>query len=115
MDELLRSPVRAFTVDDQVEASRQTVSRERKRVLFASEINLTPVSDPDELDFLTGLMPFHQISNKLLFKLVRVATGIEVRDRWVAIRAVIAKRIPIPVPTPHTEASTPLSRLQSHS
>jgi hypothetical protein len=66
-------------------------------------LNLNPVVDPDELEFLAGLVPFHRIPNRLLFKLVRVATGFEVRDRWVAVQAIIAKRIPIPVPKPPSE------------
>jgi hypothetical protein len=71
--------------------------------LSVPDINLNPVVDPDELEFLAGLVPFHRIPNRVLFKLVRVATGFEVRDRWVAVRAIIAKRIPIPVSKPPSE------------
>jgi hypothetical protein len=96
MDDFLCRPVRTFS--DQGEASRTSMSRKPSGALFLSDVNLNPVSNPDELDFLACLVPFHHIPNKLLFKLVRVATGLEVRDRWVAVRAIIAKRIPIPVP-----------------
>ncbi len=102
MDELLRHSVRAFTIDDQGKASRKSMSRKPTGELL-SNLNLNPVSDPQELEFMAGLVPFHLIPSKILFKVVRVATGLEVRDRWVAVRAIIAKRIPIPVPKPLPE------------
>ena len=107
MYKLLRYPGRTFTFDellDHAQAVRKSVFDKQTTALSVSRVNLHPVVDPDELDFLAGLVPFHHISNKLLFKLVRVATGLEVRDRWVAIRAIIAKRIPTPVPKPLPEA-----------
>jgi hypothetical protein len=103
MDKFLCHPVRTSTLDDQGEASRKSMSRKPTGTLFVSDVNLNPVSDPQELEFLAGLVPFHQIPTKLLFKIVRVSTGLEVRDRWVAVRAVIAKCIPIPVPKPLPE------------
>jgi hypothetical protein len=99
-------PGRTFTLDeliDQVQVVRRSSCEKRTAALPVFHVNLNPVVDPDELDFLTGLVPFRHISNKLLFKLVRVATGLEVHDRWVAIRAIIAKRIPIPVAKPLPE------------
>jgi hypothetical protein len=101
MYKLLSCPGRTFTLDellDHAQAVRGSVFDKRTTARPVSDINLNPVVDPDELDFLAGLVPFHRIPNRLLFKLVRVATGFEVRDRWVAVRAIIAKRIPIPVP-----------------
>lgn len=103
MDKFLCYPVRTFTLDDQGETSRKSMSRKPTGALFASDVNLNPVSDPQELEFLAELVPFHHIPTKVLFKVVRVATGLEVRDRWVAVRAIIAKRIPIPVPKPLSE------------
>jgi hypothetical protein len=100
MYKLLHYPGRTFTLEelvDHAQAVRGSVFDKPTGALFVSDVNLNPVSDPDELEFLAGLVPFHHISNKLLFKLVRVATGLEVRDRWVAVRAIIAKRVPIPV------------------
>jgi hydrogenase maturation factor len=106
MYKLLCHPGRTFTLEeliDQTQAVRGSIFDKQTRALPVSDINLNPVIDPNELDFLAGLVPFHHISNNLLFKLVRVATGFEVRDRWIAIRAIIAKRIPIPVPKSLTE------------
>ncbi len=106
MDNLLCHLGRTFTLDeceDHAEAVRKSMTRKLTEVLSVSDINLSPVSDPQELEFLAGLLPFYRIPNRLLFKLVRVATGFEVNDRWVAVRAIIAKRIPIPVPKPLTE------------
>ena len=103
MNNLLCHPGHTFTLDelnDQPKAARKSASRKLTEALSDSYINLNPVSDPQELEFLAGLVPFQHISNKFLFKLVRVATGLEVRDRWVAVRAIIAKRIPIPVLKP---------------
>ena len=65
-----------------------------------TDINLDPISGPDELAYLSGLSQFHRIENKMLFKLVRVATGFTVRERFIAIRIILAKRVPIPVPEP---------------
>ena len=101
---LLRYPGRTFTLDELLEARRKGSFDKQTTALDVSRINLNPVIDPHELEFLAGLVPFQHISNKLLFKLVRVATGLEVHDRWVAIRAIIAKRIPIPVAKPQSEA-----------
>jgi hypothetical protein len=106
MGKLLRHPGRTLTPDefqDPAEAVGESISRIPARALSISEINLNPVSDPQELEFLAGLVPFYGIPSKLLFKLVRVATGLEVYDRWVAVRAIIAKRIPIPVLKPPTK------------
>ena len=64
---------------------------------------MSPVSDPVELEYLGGLSQFYRIPNKVLFKLVRVAVGVEVRDRWVAVRTIVLKRIPIPVTKPLPE------------
>ena len=103
MDELFRHPIHAVTLDDQDECAGESLARKQIKAVPAFDINLNPVSDPQELEFLAGLVLFHHISNKLLFKLVLVATGFEVRDRWVAIRAIVAKRIPIPVAKPLPE------------
>ncbi len=106
MYKLLSCPGRTFTLEeliDQARAERESVSPKVTIALPVSGINLNPVTDPNELEFLAGLVPFHHISNKLLFKVVRVATGYEVRDRWVAVRTIIAKRIPIPVLKPLAE------------
>ena len=100
MDNFLWNPVPIIPLENQGEASRKSLSRKPTRVLSVSDMNLNPVSDPQELEFLAGLVPFYGIPNRLLFKLVRVATGLEVQDRWIAIRAIIAKRIPIPVQNP---------------
>jgi hypothetical protein len=113
MKNLLCHPGRTFTLDeldDQTKAARESTSRKLTEALSISDINLNPISDPAELEFLAGLSQFHHISSKLLFKLVRVATGFEVRDRWVAVRAIIAKRIPIPVPKPLTDVPARLSQ-----
>jgi hypothetical protein len=106
MYKLLSCPGRTFTLEelvDHAQAVRGSIFYNQTKALSVSDINLNPVIDPNELDFLAGLVPFHRIPNRLLFKLVRVATGFEVRDRWVAVRAIIAKRIPIPVPKPLPE------------
>ena len=100
MDKFLKHPVTTFTIEGQCEDSRKSISRKPTGARFVSDVNLNPVSDPQELEFLAGLVPFHHIPTKVLFKVVRVSTGLEVRDRWVAVRAIIAKRIPIPVPNP---------------
>jgi hypothetical protein len=105
MYKLLCHPGRTFTLEellDQTQAARESTLPRLPQVQSASNINLNPVSDPQELEFLAGLVPFHHISSKLLFKVVRVATGLEVHDRWVAVRAIISKRIPIPVSKPLT-------------
>jgi hypothetical protein len=68
--------------------------------MAVSDINATPVTDPAELEYLSGLPQFYRIENEMLFKIVRVATGFAVHERFVAIRIVMAKRIPIPVPEP---------------
>ena len=106
MYKLLRSPGRTFPLDellDHVQAGRRGVIDKQTTALPVSRINLNPVSDPQELEFLAGLVPFHRIPSKVLFKVVRVATGLEVRDRWVAIRTIMLKRIPIPVAKPLPE------------
>ena len=103
MYKLLSCPGRTFTIEellDHAQSVRGNMFDNQTKALSVSDINLNPVIDPNELDFLAGLVPFHRIPNRLLFKLVRVATGFEVRDRWVAVRAIIAKRTPIPVPKP---------------
>jgi hypothetical protein len=103
MYKLLSCPGRTFTLEelvDHAQAVRGSMFHSQTKALSVPDINLNPVVDPDELEFLAGLVPFHCIPNRLLFKLVRVATGFEVRDRWVAVRAIIAKRIPIPVLRP---------------
>jgi hypothetical protein len=97
---------RTFTLDefeDHADALRKSMTRKLTQMPFVSEINLSPVSDSVELECLAGLSQFYRIPNKVLFKLVRVATGIEVRDRWVAVRTIMVKRIPIPVPLPLPE------------
>jgi hypothetical protein len=95
---------RTFTLEDfEDHAEALHKSMPRKPAVAprsVSDINLNPISEPVELEFLAGLSQFHRIPNKVLFKLVRVATGIEVRDRWVAIRTILLKRIPIPVAKP---------------
>ncbi len=106
MYKLLSCPGRTFTLEeliDQSRAERKSVFQKVTIALPVSGINLNPVIDPNELEFLAGLVPFHRIPNRVLFKVVRVATGLEVRDRWVAVRAIIAKRIPIPVLKPLTD------------
>lgn len=106
MNEFLCHPGRTFTIDelhDQAEAVQERLSHKFTGALCISDINLSPVSDPDELRYLAGLSQFSRIPDKVLFKIVRVATGLEVRDRWAAIRAIIARRIPIPVPKPLTD------------
>jgi len=107
MCKLLCHPGRTFTLEaliDQTQAARESVLPKLPEAKSAaSNINLNPVSDPQELDFLAGLVPFHHIPTRLLCRVVRVATGFEVHDRWVAVRAIIARRIPIPVPKPLTE------------
>jgi hypothetical protein len=107
MDKFLGQPVRTFAVyglDDQAEGAGESPARKQNKALSASDINLNPVSNPQEMEFLVALVPFHRIPSKMLFKIVRVATGLDVRDRWVAIRAIIAKRIPIPVTEPLADA-----------
>lgn len=109
MYKLLHDPGRTFTLDeliDHAQAVRESMPPKLPKAQSASNINLNPVSDPQELEFLAGLVPFHHIPTKLLSKVVRVATGLEVRDRWVAVRAIIAKRIPIPAPKPLTDVGT---------
>jgi hypothetical protein len=106
MDKFLCHPVRTFTLDDlekPSECAGESPTRRQTEALFVSDINLNPVTDPQELEFLAGLVPFHRIPSKMLFKVVRVATGLEVHDRWIAVRAIIARRIPIPVPKPLPE------------
>jgi hypothetical protein len=68
--------------------------------MAVSDIDATPVTDPAELEYLSGLSQFYRIENRLLFKIVRVATGVVVRERFVAIRIIVSRRIPIPVPKP---------------
>ena len=106
MDEFFCHPGRTFSLDefeDHADALRKSMPRKLPKGQSVSEINLSPVTDPVELEYLAGLSQFHRIPSKILFKVVRVATGLEVRDRWVAVRAIIAKRIPIPVPKPLPE------------
>jgi hypothetical protein len=106
MYKLLSCPERTFTLEelvDHAQAVRGSMFNMQTTARPVSDINLNSVVDPDELDFLAGLVPFHRIPNRVLFKLVRVATGFEVRNRWVAVRAITAKRIPIPVPPPLPE------------
>jgi hypothetical protein len=106
MDEFLCHPGRTFTLDgfeDHAAALRKSMTRKLNELPSVSGINLSPVSDPVELECLAGLSQFYRIPNKVLFKLVRVATGIEVRDRWVAVRTIMVKRIPIPVSKPLPE------------
>jgi hypothetical protein len=120
MDKILRHPVPAFTLDEQGETSPKSTSPKPAGALFVSDVNLNPVTDPQELEFLAGLVPFHHIPTRLLFKVVRVATGLEVRDRWVAVRAIIAKRIPIPVAQPlpggrHGWVKSPIAVMKTES
>lgn len=111
MNNLLCHPGRTFTLDGlvgqtpvgQTKAARESTSRKLTDARSIFYINLDPISDPSELEFLAGLAQFERIPDNLLFKLVRVATGYEVRDRWIAVRAIIAKRIPIPVSKPLPE------------
>ena len=106
MDEFHCHPGRTFTLEDfedHAEALRKSMAPKPTVARPVSDINLNPISDPVELEYLAGLSQFHRIPDKVLFKLVRVAAGVEVRDRWVAIRTIITKRIPIPVPKPLPE------------
>jgi hypothetical protein len=106
MNEFLCHPGRTFTLDgleDHAEAVRKSMTRKSTEILPASGVNVCPVSDPMELECLAGLSQFYRIPNRVLFKLVRVATGLEVCDRWVAVRVIMVKRIPIPVPNPLPE------------
>jgi hypothetical protein len=103
MNKFLCHTGRSFTLDgleDHAEAVRKSMTRKRTEVPSVSEVLLSPVSDPLELEYLTGLVQFYRIPNKVLFKIVRVATGLVVRDRWVAVRAIMTRAIPIPVPKP---------------
>jgi hypothetical protein len=103
MNEFLCHRGRTFTLDgleDHAEVVRKSMTLKLTEVLSVSDVNLRPVSDPLELECLAGLSQFYRIPNRVLFKLVRVATGLEVCDRWVAVRVIMAKRIPIPVPKP---------------
>ena len=106
MDEFFCHLGRTFTLDeceDHANALRKSLIRKLPKVQSASPINLSPVTDPVELEYLAGLSQFYRIPNRVLFKLVRVAAGIEVRDRWVAVRTIVLKRIPIPVTKPLPE------------
>jgi hypothetical protein len=106
MNEFLCHRGRAFTLDgleDHAEAVRKSMTRKPTEILSVPGVNLSPVSDPMELECLAGLSQFYHIPNTVLFKLVRVATGFKVCDRWVAIRAIMARSIPIPVPKPLPE------------
>lgn len=104
MYKLLCHPGRTFTLDelkDHAEAMRKSMACRPPKVLSVTDIiQQRPVTDPFELKYLCGLPQFYRIPDNVLFKLVRVATGCEVRDRWVAVRTILVKRIPIPVPKP---------------
>ena len=68
MNKLLCHPGRTFTLDelDRPNQSRaaEHVLQSRTAALSVSHINLNPVSDPDELEFLAGLLQFDGIPNK---------------------------------------------------
>ena len=102
MNNLLCHPGRTFTLDE----------LDHTEALAASYINLNPVSDPQELEFLAGLVPFHRIPTKVLLKVVRIATGFEVSDRWVAVRAIMTECIPIPVRSLSQRSGTAESGLE---
>lgn len=107
MNKFLCHPGRTFTLDeykDHNEAVQKSMTGDPAEVSSVSDVLLSPVSDPVELEYLAGLLQFYRIPNKVLFKLVRVATGWKVRDRWVAIRVIMAKAIPIPVAKPLPDA-----------
>ena len=97
---------RTFTllkIDDHAKWAGKSVPPKLPEALFASDINLNPVYDPDELKYLGGLSQFRSIPNGLLFKLVLIKTGFRISDRWRAIQIIVDQRIPIPVPKPLTD------------
>ncbi len=103
MSEFLCHTGRTFTLDefkDHAEAVQKSMTRKPTQVTCVSDVNLSPVLEPLELVYLTGLTRFYHIPNKVLFEVVRVATGYKVCDRWVAIRVILTKSIPIPVSKP---------------
>jgi len=107
MNEFLCHTGRTFTLDkfkDHAEAVQKSMPRKLTEVICVSDVSLSPVSEPQELAYLMGLSRFYHISNKVLFELVRVATGLKVCDRWVAIRVILTKSIPIPVSEPPSDA-----------
>jgi hypothetical protein len=103
MNEFLCHTGRTFTPDefkDHAEAVQKSMARKLTEVICVSDVNLGPVIEPQELVYLMGLSQFYRIPNRVLFELVRVATGFKVCDRWVAIRVILTKSIPIPVSKP---------------
>ena len=67
MNDLLCHPGRTFTLDeldDQTKAARESTSRKFTEALSISDINLNPISDPGELEFLAGLLQFDGIPRR---------------------------------------------------
>jgi len=103
MDKFLCHLGRTFThaqIDDHDECAGKSVTPKLAEARSASDINLKPIFDPDELKYLGGLSQFRYIPNGLLFKLVLIKTGFRVSDRWRAIQIIVEQRIPIPVLKP---------------
>ncbi len=70
MYELLSCPGRTFTLEelvDHAQAVRGSVFHSQAKALSIPDINLNPVVDPDELEFLAGLVPFHRVPTRISF------------------------------------------------
>lgn len=61
-------------------------------------LKLKPVCDRDEIQRLSALEQFREIENATLFRIVLVGTGFIATDRWAAIRIIVVRGCPIPVP-----------------
>ncbi len=64
-----------------------------------TDIELSDITDRDELHYLQSLEQFRFISDDVLFKLARRVTIFRIPSRWTAIRLIVANGIPIPVVT----------------
>ncbi len=62
-----------------------------------TDITLNAITDPAELEQLRAMPQFHDLPDDLLFKLARHVTIFRIPDRWVAIRLILALRLPIPL------------------
>ena len=63
-----RSPLKSLSITPK--PVRGSVFHRQAKALSIPDINLNPVVDPDELEFLAGLVPFHRMISFLKLKLL---------------------------------------------
>jgi len=73
-------------------------------------VNQVPLRIRTELvESLSGLPQFHGVPDQTLIRITKQRTGVQVADRWAAIRMLLSNPCPIPVVGGKQKPRRPLS------